>query len=89
MTGNKRDASDCLTASPRTQEDACYQMLNNTYKFYLALENSVCQDYVTEKFFNILQYNVIPGLDKLSSQISLHVLIPQFRTGLTLFFNTT
>ena len=64
-------------------------MLNNTYKFYLALENSVCQDYVTEKFFNILQYNVIPGLDKLSSEISLPVPTPQLRTGLTLFFNTT
>ena len=45
----------------RTQEASCYQMLNNSYKFYLALENSVCQDYVTEKFFKILQYNVIPG----------------------------
>ena len=67
MTGkNERDASDCLTVSPRTQEDACYQMLNSTYKFYLALENSVCQDYVTEKFYKILQYNVIPGSDKIS-----------------------
>ena len=64
MRGNNGDASDCLTAYYRSQEDACYQMLNNTYKFYLALENSVCQDYVTEKFFNILKYNVIPGLDK-------------------------
>ena len=36
-------------------------MLNSSYKFYLALENSVCQDYVTEKFFKLLQYNVIPG----------------------------
>ena len=50
--------SDSLS---RTQEDSCYQMLNNSYKFYLALENSVCRDYVTEKFFKILQYNVIPG----------------------------
>ena len=50
--------------------------MNNTYKFYLAFENSICPDYVTEKFFNILQYNVIPGLDKLSSEISLHVPIP-------------
>ena len=50
--------SDLLS---RTQEASCYQMLNNSYKFYLALENSVCQDYVTEKFFKILQYNVIPG----------------------------
>jgi len=38
----------------------CYQRLNQTYKFYLSLENSVCKDYITEKFFNILPYNVIP-----------------------------
>lgn len=38
----------------------CYQEMNNNYKFYLSFENSVCQDYITEKFFNILQYDVIP-----------------------------
>jgi len=42
------------------KDQDCYQMMNQTYKFYLSLENSVCQDYVTEKFFNILPYNVIP-----------------------------
>ncbi|GLV43736.1 alpha13-fucosyltransferase C [Carabus blaptoides fortunei] len=38
----------------------CYQMLNANYKFYLAFENSFCEDYVTEKLFNILRYNVVP-----------------------------
>ena len=28
------------------------QMINETYKFYFALENSLCIDYVTEKFFH-------------------------------------
>ena len=41
-------------------DNECYQLLNTTYKFYLAWENAMCQDYVTEKFYNILQYNVIP-----------------------------
>ena len=44
----------------RSIEKDCYQRLNQTYKFYLSLENSVCKDYITEKFFNILPYNVIP-----------------------------
>ena len=54
----------------------CYENMSKNYKFYLSFENSVCkeiirkqlyfgstfffQDYITEKFFNILQYDVIP-----------------------------
>merc|ERR1712130_688447 len=34
--------------------------LERDYKFYLSFENSICEDYVTEKFFNILKYNVLP-----------------------------
>lgn len=30
------------------------------YFFYLSFENSFCHDYVTEKFFTALQYNVVP-----------------------------
>ncbi|XP_003703821.2 alpha-(1,3)-fucosyltransferase C [Megachile rotundata] len=30
------------------------------YFFYLSLENSLCEDYVTEKLFNALRYNVVP-----------------------------
>ena len=29
-------------------------------QFYLSLENSLCRDYVTEKFWKVLPYNVIP-----------------------------
>lgn len=38
----------------------CYDMLDSTYKFYLAFENSFCHDYVTEKFFDALQRRIIP-----------------------------
>jgi alpha-1,3-fucosyltransferase len=34
--------------------------LSSIYKFYFAFENSVCNDYVTEKFLKIIHYNVIP-----------------------------
>jgi alpha-1,3-fucosyltransferase len=44
----------------RTDERACYRQMESTYKFYLSFENSICDDYVTEKFFNILKYNVVP-----------------------------
>ncbi|XP_046451560.1 alpha-(1,3)-fucosyltransferase C-like [Daphnia pulex] len=38
----------------------CYKMLERDYKFYLAFENSICKDYVTEKFYNALLFNVVP-----------------------------
>ena len=44
----------------RTNETECYLQVEQNYKFYLSFENSVCEDYVTEKFFNVLLYNVIP-----------------------------
>ncbi len=35
-------------------------MVEEGYKFYLSFENSVCSDYVTEKFWKILNLDVIP-----------------------------
>nr|CAH7760466.1 unnamed protein product [Callosobruchus chinensis] len=40
--------------------DACYDLIEANYKFYLSFENSYCIDYVTEKMFNVLKKNVIP-----------------------------
>uniref|UniRef100_A0A2P2I2W6 Fucosyltransferase n=2 Tax=Hirondellea gigas TaxID=1518452 RepID=A0A2P2I2W6_9CRUS len=39
---------------------SCNAMLERKYKFYMAFENSLCKDYVTEKFFNTLKYEVVP-----------------------------
>jgi len=38
----------------------CYQILAKYYKFWLSFENSLCQEYVTEKFFEPLTNGVIP-----------------------------
>lgn len=38
----------------------CYEMLSRDYKFYLAFENSLCDDYITEKVFNPMMHNILP-----------------------------
>ena len=44
---------------PEQSED-CRKDLVKNYKFYLAFENSMCQDYVTEKLFYYLQHGIVP-----------------------------
>ena len=38
----------------------CRQMIGTQFKFFFAFENSVCRDYITEKFFLILKFDTIP-----------------------------
>ena len=37
-----------------------HRLMGQTYQFYLAFENSNCNDYVSERFFNVLHADMIP-----------------------------
>lgn len=52
---------ECGTLTcPKTSHDSCISMLDTTYYFYLAFENTLCHDYVTEKLFNVMNRNIVP-----------------------------
>jgi alpha-1,3-fucosyltransferase len=40
--------------------NVCDEMLNTTYRFYFAFENSLCTNYLSEKSFVRINYNVVP-----------------------------
>lgn len=50
---------NCPKDSPDAR-DGCWKMMEKKYKFYLALENSLCPDYVTEKMFEALKHEIVP-----------------------------
>lgn len=46
---------------PCPANEDCREHISRIYKFFLVFENSVCRDYITEKFFDTLRYNIIPS----------------------------
>lgn len=50
----------CSTNKCPENVDDCRKYLASQYKFYFAFENSVCNEYITEKFFDLFHLNVLP-----------------------------
>ncbi len=46
------------TNFPRDSDEEVFILQNN--KFFLAFENSNCSDYITEKLWRSLSYDIIP-----------------------------
>ena len=40
--------------------NACFQFIRENYLFYLAFENALCEDYVTEKLFRAIDLGMVP-----------------------------
>ncbi|CAF1082698.1 unnamed protein product [Brachionus calyciflorus] len=49
---------NCGLKCPTNQD--CRSYISNNYKFFFLFENSFCHDYVTEKFFDTLKFDIIP-----------------------------
>ncbi|XP_053206522.1 glycoprotein 3-alpha-L-fucosyltransferase A-like [Panonychus citri] len=45
---------------PRSEGSHCYEYFEKKYRYYLSFENSICNDYFTEKLLNLLNYTIIP-----------------------------
>ncbi|KOB65783.1 Uncharacterized protein OBRU01_22067, partial [Operophtera brumata] len=55
---------DCGDMScPRSSMNDCLKLIETNYYFYFAFENSIAEDYVTEKLLHALKHYAIPVLD--------------------------
>ncbi|XP_037803752.1 alpha-(1,3)-fucosyltransferase C-like isoform X2 [Penaeus monodon] len=44
----------------RVDKDPCLKVAAEKYLFYLAFENAICDDYATEKLYNMMFYPLVP-----------------------------
>ncbi|XP_060065563.1 alpha-(1,3)-fucosyltransferase C-like [Ylistrum balloti] len=51
----------------------CFNVLDSRYKFYLSFENSLCDDYVSEKSLHlVLRHNIVPIIRDASNHSLFH-----------------
>ena len=43
----------------RPIHDECFDIYNTSYRYNLAFENSLCEDYITEKFYENYKYDIL------------------------------
>lgn len=66
------------------------EMIENNYKFYLAFENSICRDYVTEKLYNSLLFSTVPivyggaDYDAIGLPPNSYIDVRNFKSGLNM-----
>ena len=51
---------NCGTLKCKKKDIECNALVGRRNYMYLAFENSICNDYITEKVFKMLPYNIIP-----------------------------
>lgn len=44
---------------PRSEDDSCFNMINESYKFFLSFESEFCKDYISEKLFRYLEADTV------------------------------
>lgn len=53
-----RCGEKCPPKDNNQREADCKSIIASQYKFYLSYENSFCKEYISEKLFAILNYNI-------------------------------